>query len=63
MDQSMGAKPDNKQPDISQCRVNRKIVDVEVCMMNTYCPYELPFWNICSHPDAKQIAEGGPELK
>lgn len=63
MDQSAKTHPNEDQHDISACRVSRKIEDLEVCMMNKHCKFELPFWNICAHPMAKLIAEGGPQLK
>jgi hypothetical protein len=63
MDQSIDTNPNEKLPDVSNCRVRRMGDGIEVCMMNAHCDYELPFGSLCAHPSASQIADWTPHLK
>lgn len=58
MGQSIEAKPNNKQHDVSKCRVRNIGGGMMVCLMKPQCSYALPFGNVCSHPLASQIAVG-----
>ncbi|MBI4808892.1 MAG: hypothetical protein HY799_08105 [Nitrosomonadales bacterium] len=58
MGQSIETKSNEKQNDVSKCRVRRLENGMGICLMKPQCEYALPFGNVCGHPLASQIAAG-----